>query len=172
VIDHLSAVVGPVDLLINAAGVRAWSALLAPGALDSAETVLAVNLLAPLRLAVGLASAMWRSQPDQNLRANRNIVNLSSSAGLFVYPDAGQALYGSSKSALNQLTYHLASEFWDIGVRVNAVAPDSFPGRVATGRVLEAIVALDQSACTGKIVRILPGAGEDGGGVAHTGRGS
>jgi NAD(P)-dependent dehydrogenase (short-subunit alcohol dehydrogenase family) len=143
---------GGVDLLINAAAVRAWANLLAPGAIESASAFFVVNVLAPLRLATALACACWMSDPPANLERNRNIVNVSSTAGLFVYPDTGQALYATSKAALNHLTYHLASEFWDIGIRVNAVAPDTFPERVPTSDVLDAIIELDRSDQTGQVV--------------------
>jgi NAD(P)-dependent dehydrogenase (short-subunit alcohol dehydrogenase family) len=145
---------GSVDLLINLAAVRYFSPLLKPGALDWAESLFKLNLEAPLWLSVGVAQALWRSNPADNLRMNRNIINLSSTAGLFVYPDAGQALYGTSKAALNHLTYHLASEFWDIGVRVNAIAPNTFPGIVATERVLDAIAAFDTGSQTGEVLRL------------------
>jgi NAD(P)-dependent dehydrogenase (short-subunit alcohol dehydrogenase family) len=143
-----------VDLLINAAAVRYFSPLLKPGALDWTESLFEINLQAPLRLSVGVAQALWRSNPEENLQLNRNIINLSSTAGLLVYPDLGQALYGTSKAALNHLTYHLASEFWDIGVRVNAIAPNTFPGIVPTGRVLEAIAAFDAGSQTGEVLRL------------------
>lgn len=143
---------GRIDLLINGAALRAWSHLLAPGALDTAEAQMSVNLLAPVRLAVALARAFWCLDPDTNVRFNRNIINISSTAGLFVYPDLGQALYAMSKAALNHLTYHIATDFWDIGIRVNAVAPDTFPGRVSTEEVLDAIISLDTSKLTGKVL--------------------
>lgn len=159
-IDQLIALVlaqvGGIDLLINAAAVRSWSPLLANGGQDESELVFRVNVLAPLRLSLGLAQAFWRVDPDANMQFNRNIVNVSSIAGQFVYPDLGQALYASSKAALNHLTYHMASEFWDIGVRVNAVAPNTFPGLVPTCEVLEAIVALDAGLQTGELLS-LPG---------------
>jgi NAD(P)-dependent dehydrogenase (short-subunit alcohol dehydrogenase family) len=148
VVGEVAARFETVDLLINAAAVRHFSPLLKPGALDWAEALFHINLQAPLRLSVGLAQALWRSNPADN------IVNLSSTAGLFVYPDLGQALYGTSKAALNHLTYHLASEFWDIGVRVNAIAPNTFPGIVATERVLEAIAAFDAGSQTGEVLRL------------------
>ena len=143
---------GRIDLLINCAAIRAWTNLLKPGAVDAAEMILNINVLGPLRLCVGLAQNFWRQDADANVRFNRNVINISSTAGLFVYGDLGQALYGMSKAALNHLTYHLASEFWDIGVRVNAVAPDSFPGRVATEDVLQAIINLDASEATGQVL--------------------
>jgi len=146
---------GRIDLLVNAAAARQWAPLLAPGALDPAEDMFRLNVLAPLRLAVAAARQFWRGRMDENIAERRNVVHLSSSAGAFVYEDLGQGLYSASKAALDQLTYHMASEFWDIGVRINAIAPDTFPGRVATDRVIEAIIALDQSERTGEVVSIL-----------------
>lgn len=151
---------GRIDVLVNAAAVRAWSHVLAHDALERADEAFRVNVLAPLRLCAALAHAFWCSDLDGNLCANRNVVNVSSTAGLFVYPDLGQALYSTSKAALNQLTYHLASDLWDIGVRVNAVAPDTFPGRVPTDDVLDAIAALDASDQTGQIVPVPSGNGQ------------
>ena len=145
---------GGIDLLINGAAVRHWCGLLETGGIDRAEKILKLNVLTPLRLSVGLAHAFWNSDPEANVRANRNIVNISSIAGLFIYPDLGQALYATSKAALNHLTYHLASEFWDIGIRVNAVAPDTFPGRVPIEQVIESILALDNSDMTGQVIRL------------------
>ena len=40
---------------------------------------------------------------------------------------------------------------------VNAVAPDTFPGRVRTEAVLDAIVAFDESADTGRVVEVSRG---------------
>lgn len=142
---------GRVDMLINAAATRRFSPLLADGSEAGAADVFAVNVLAPLRLSLSLARAFWRADPGANLELNRNVVNVGSTAGLHVYPDTGQALYASSKAALHHLTYHLASEFWDLGVRVNAVAPDTFPGRVAIAEVLDAIAAFDASSETGSV---------------------
>ena len=143
---------GRVDLLVNAAAVRRFSPLVLNGAGEDAEEMFKVNILAPLRLSLSLAKTFWHVDPPMNVQLNRNIVNISSTAGLFVYPDTGQALYASSKAALNHLTYHLASEFWDLGIRVNAVAPDTFPGRVSFDEVLDAIIMLDESDGTGDVL--------------------
>jgi NAD(P)-dependent dehydrogenase (short-subunit alcohol dehydrogenase family) len=146
---------GRVDLLINAAAARVWSPLMTErGSFDAATEMFQVNALAPLRLSVALARSFWIHDCDSNLRYNRNIVNISSTAGLFVYEDAGQAIYASTKAALNHLTYHTASEFWEFGIRVNAIAPDSFPGRVSLDEVMAAVVRLDASADTGQVVGI------------------
>ena len=142
---------GQIDLLINAAAYRGWSHLLSLE-VENAEAIWKLNVLAPLRLSVAIAKQHWTASPEANLKANRNIINLSSTAGLFIYPDMGQALYASSKAALNHLTYHLASEFWDIGVRVNTVAPDTFPGRISIDEVLDAVINFDRTQLTGKVL--------------------
>ena len=149
---------GRVDLLINAAAVRRFVPVLADGKEDDAARTFAVNVLAPLRLSRALARSFWKDDVGGNLELNRNVLNVGSTAGRYVYPDTGQALYASSKAALHHLTYHLASEFWDIGVRVNAVAPDTFPGRVTVDEVLEAIVGFDTSTVTGEIRELTAGA--------------
>jgi NAD(P)-dependent dehydrogenase (short-subunit alcohol dehydrogenase family) len=147
---------GKVDLLVHAAAIRCFSPLLAPGALNPAETLFNLNLVASMRLAIALAAKFWRLHCSENSHCNRNVINISSSAGLYVYPDHGQALYAASKAALNQLTYHLASEFWDIGVRVNAIAPDTFPGRVSASEVIDCVHRIAHSDCTGQVVPICP----------------
>lgn len=141
-----------VDVLINAAAHRQWAGLLHDGALRDGERHFAVNVLAPLRLAASVADKFWAACCDENIARNRNIINISSTAGLYVYPDLGQTLYSATKAALNFATYHLASEFWHIGVRVNALAPNTFPGIVSTEQVLNETLALDRGADTGRIV--------------------
>ncbi|HEV2837125.1 MAG TPA: SDR family oxidoreductase [Pyrinomonadaceae bacterium] len=151
-IDEVVSRFGRIDLLVNAAAYRVWSHLLDDDAINTAEDVLKVNVLGPLRLSVGIANRFWRADPEANVEFNRNIINVSSTAGMFVYPDLGQGIYAMSKAALINLTYHLASDFWDIGIRVNAVAPDTFPGRIPTESVLEAINGFDRSDATGQVL--------------------
>jgi NAD(P)-dependent dehydrogenase (short-subunit alcohol dehydrogenase family) len=146
---------GGVDVLVHAAGRRRWASLLAAESSRTAAEVFAVNTLAGLWLAAELARQSWTSDPEENLRQNRNVVTVASSAGLYVYPDLGQGVYAASKAALIQLSYHLASEFWDLGVRVNTIAPDTFPGRVPTDQVVDAIVAFDEGDQTGQLTTLL-----------------
>jgi NAD(P)-dependent dehydrogenase (short-subunit alcohol dehydrogenase family) len=155
VVGESLAAFGRIDWLVNAAARRGWSPLLSPAALASAASTLDLNVLVPMRLAVEVAQRFWRADPEANIANRRSVVNISSTAGLFVYPDCGQAVYATSKAALNHLTYHMASEFWDLGVRVNAVAPDTFPGRVPTEDVLDAVLAFDRSDKSGEITSIM-----------------
>ena len=160
IVAAVASHVSDVDLLVNCAAMREWHPLLDPAAVRTAPDILALNVLAPLRLSVTIAHQFWSRDIDANLAAGRNIVNISSSAGLFVYPDLGQGMYATSKAALNHMTYHLASEFWNIGVRVNAVAPDTFPTRVPIEDVLDAIATLDSGTATGQIVPLYRANGE------------
>lgn len=144
---------GCVDLLINAATFSVWSPLLEdPGLSKSAERQLRLNVIVPLRLCEILARQFWCNKTADNLRHNRNVVNISSTAGVYVFEDLGQSIYSASKAALNYLSYHLASEFWDIGVRVNALAPDAFPSNVSIDAVLSTIERIDRSTTTGQVI--------------------
>lgn len=143
-----------VDLLINAAVYSRWSRVLVPGALSEAERSFNVNVIAPLRLAVGFANVFWSGRKEENIDRNRNIINISSTSGTRIYPNSGQIIYSATKAALNYASSHLANEFNDIGVRVNAIAPTTFPHIVTTESVLEAIITLNECRTTGGLVII------------------
>jgi NAD(P)-dependent dehydrogenase (short-subunit alcohol dehydrogenase family) len=115
---------GHVDILINNAGV----AVLGPsGAATEAEfdESFAVNVKIPFFLVASLAPAMAE-------RGWGAIVNVSTMVASF--GQAGMALYGASRAALELLTKAWAAEYGPRGVRVNAVAPG--PTRT---RMMEAV---------------------------------
>ena len=115
---------GHVDILINNAGV----ALLGPSsAATEAEfdESFAVNVKIPFFLVASLAPAMAE-------RGWGSIVNVSTMVASF--GQAGMALYGASRAALELLTKAWAAEYGPSGVRVNAVAPG--PTRT---RMMEAV---------------------------------
>jgi NAD(P)-dependent dehydrogenase (short-subunit alcohol dehydrogenase family) len=103
---------GHVDILINNAGV----ALLGPSnAATEAEfdETFALNVKVPFFLVASLAPAMAE-------RGWGSIVNVSTMVASF--GQAGMAMYGASRAALELLTKAWAAEYAR-GVRVNAVAP-------------------------------------------------
>jgi NAD(P)-dependent dehydrogenase (short-subunit alcohol dehydrogenase family) len=147
---------GRVDVLVNAAALVRRERLTSL-AEDSAflDEAFKLNATVPTRLAAVLARECWIAEPNANRTANRNVVNVSSGAGLGIVDAPGLAAYSASKVALNFLTCYLSGELYGLGIRVNAIAPTTFPDLVPTERVTDEIVALDASEQTGQIIEIL-----------------
>jgi len=106
-------IAGHVDILVNNAGVFPFGPT-AEAKEAVFDDVYATNVKAPFILVGELA-------PKMAERGKGAIINVSSMVGDF--GQAGMALYGSSKAALNLLTKAWAAEFGPKGVRVNAVSP-------------------------------------------------
>jgi NAD(P)-dependent dehydrogenase (short-subunit alcohol dehydrogenase family) len=154
VVDFALSRFGRVDVLINAAAVARYAPLVDAEA--DAARMFDLNALVPLRLAAELAKRFWRARPEENASMNRNIINVSSTSAAYVYSGYGQGGYAASKAALNMLTCHLAEEFSAFGVRVNAVAPESFPHRITTESVCDAIVRMAEGKMTGEVQMLEP----------------
>lgn len=106
---------GPVDVLVNNAGIALRRPLVATSDADF-ERVLAVNLAGPFYLA-------RRLLPDMAERGWGRLVNISSISGTL--GTAGMSAYCASKWGLNGLTQALAEETKGQGVLVAAVLPGS-----------------------------------------------
>jgi NAD(P)-dependent dehydrogenase (short-subunit alcohol dehydrogenase family) len=142
-----------IDLLANAAVASTWAPMLGTDRLlASASAQLETNVIAPLRLATVVSRRFWQSRDEENRLHNRNVVNVSSVAGLRLYPGSGQSVYAASKAALNHLTGHMAEEFAAVGVRVNATAANSFPSLTPVERAARAIIDLDEGSLNGALV--------------------
>jgi NAD(P)-dependent dehydrogenase (short-subunit alcohol dehydrogenase family) len=142
-----------IDLVVNAAVFRQFGRVTDPGdnLVDWAAYQMQVNVVVPLKLCRLVALECWTSDVASNRSANRGVINISSTAGSNVY-DPRQVVYAASKAALEHVTRHLAVEFAALGIRVNALAPNTFPGIVATEDVVDALVRLDNSEMTGEVV--------------------
>ena len=119
----LAAAVGPVDVLINNAGLGRMDTpfaqgLAAPGALDDITRTIDTNVTA---LMVATAAFL----PSMVERRSGHVVNIGSMAGL--YPLAATT-YGASKAAVHRFSTNLRLELRGTGVRVTEICP----GRVAT----------------------------------------
>jgi NAD(P)-dependent dehydrogenase (short-subunit alcohol dehydrogenase family) len=142
-----------IDLLVNGAVSSFWGPILGSDDLRrSGYSQFVTNVLVPLNLAAAVARQTWQGRDEENRLYNRNVVNVSSVAGLRIYAGLGQSIYAASKAALNQLTGHMAEEFAPLGVRVNATAANSFPSIVSTARAADAIVRLDEGRDNSTIV--------------------
>lgn len=117
-VEEVERAVGPLHVLVNNAGIFE-SAPALELSLDLYRRVLAVNLDAPVMLAVHAARGMVE-------RGYGRIVNITSVHGQV--GEEGALAYDVAKSGLNQATRTLAVELGRYGVLVNAVAP----GFVAT----------------------------------------
>jgi 3-oxoacyl-[acyl-carrier protein] reductase len=104
---------GRVDILVNNAGITR-DKLLANMDESRWDSVVAVNLVAPLALAEGLVA-------NGVLGEGGRVVGLSSMAG--IAGNRGQTNYAATKAGMIGLTDTLSASYADRGITVNAVAP-------------------------------------------------
>ncbi len=107
---------GPVDLLVNAAGIYRIAPLVEMD-LDEWEEVLAVNLRGSWLVAREVARGLIAAGPPGS------IVNISSTAGLIADRAEPAAHYNASKAGVIALTKQMAVEWARHGIRANAVCP-------------------------------------------------
>lgn len=142
-----------IDILVNAAAAGVWAQMLNGNRLlESALEQFETHVILPLRLSSLIAEYFWRDREAENREFNRAIVNVSSTAGIYIYPGSGQSIYSASKAALNYLSMHMGDEFRSLGVRVNALAPTSFPQQIPTESAAEGIRRLAESDANGRIL--------------------
>jgi 3-oxoacyl-[acyl-carrier protein] reductase len=104
---------GRADILVNNAGITRDKLL---ANMDEArwDSVVAVNLLAPLRLTEGLVD-------NGTIGAGGRVIGLSSMAG--IAGNRGQTNYAATKAGMIGLTDALSAAYAEKGITVNAVAP-------------------------------------------------
>lgn len=107
---------GRCDILVNNAGIGAFGKPLHETEPETWDALMATNLRAPYLLIRAFAPLMIAA-------GSGHIINISSLAGH--NPLKNGAAYAASKWGLNGLTYSLAEELREFGVRVSAVAPGS-----------------------------------------------
>lgn len=105
---------GAVDVLINNASILGHRGTLADQPIGQWRSVLEVNL-------TGALVAIQAVLPGMRVRGGGSIINVSSGVG--DRPRAGWGAYAVSKAALEALTWNLALEERETGVRANVVDP-------------------------------------------------
>lgn len=131
IFDVAEAKLGPVDILINNAGVFAEEDNIMTASKKEMHAVYRVNVEGTLYM---MREFVLRYHERQGVSGR--IINLSTDATEFF---ASQVIYGSSKAAVEAMTRGVSLEIAHLGITVNAVAP----GPVQTGwldRVSEKLI--------------------------------
>lgn len=120
------AALGPVDALVNNAGIFRAADFLEISEADW-DAVIAVNLKGAFLVGQAVARSMAA-------HGGGAIVNMSSVNGVMAIPSI--ASYNASKGGIDQLTRVMALALADRGIRVNAVAPGTIATELAKNAVL------------------------------------
>jgi len=114
VLRRMAAEIGPVDVLINSAGIIGPNKPLVETAAEEWRRVFDVNVL-------GTVNTMRIFVPGMCERGWGRVVNFASMAGKDGNPDL--SIYSASKAAVIGLTKSAGKELATTGVLVNAIAP-------------------------------------------------
>ena len=150
-VEALAEATGPVDVLLNNAGILHVGPFLEMTP-DAIERMIATNLTGPILLARAVARAMVE-------RGAGVIVNTASQIAFTGGPE--RAIYGTAKAGLVQFTRAAAAELAPHGVRVVALAP----GRTLTPLTEEQLADPDHLAAS--LARIPAGRLGDAGEMAR-----
>jgi 3-oxoacyl-[acyl-carrier protein] reductase len=106
---------GPVDVLVNGAGILKTSALI-DATIEDWDDVCRVNLS-------GVYYCCKAVLPGMAEQRRGSIVNIASVSAMKGGGTFGNVLYGTTKAGVVALTKGMARELGPLGIRVNAVAP-------------------------------------------------
>lgn len=112
-VNKATADVGPIDVLINNAGLSIKGSIVDLSTHDF-DRVIAVNLRGPFLTCKFIVPSMIE-------RSRGNIINLGSRQADWV--DASHIVYGPSKAALNRFSQNMAEDLKPFNIAVNAMSP-------------------------------------------------
>lgn len=122
-IANTAAALGPVDVLINNAGIMPMG-----GFLDESDTISDLQIDINLR---GVIHGMKAALPGMLARGRGHVVNVASLAGRFGIP--GATVYTATKFAVVGLTEAAAAEYRSCGVEFSVVMPSKVRTELAAG---------------------------------------
>lgn len=117
---------GYLDILINNAGISGIVPQTAlESGIDSFKEVYETNVYGVVRVTQAFIDLLRRSSEPRIVNVSTSVGSLSlqSNPNWPAYDYAKYAVYGSSKSAVNMYTVHLAYELRDTAFKINAVCP-------------------------------------------------
>jgi NAD(P)-dependent dehydrogenase (short-subunit alcohol dehydrogenase family) len=123
VVPQVVDLLGPPDILVNAAGNIFSSEPAEKESVDDIRRTLDLNLIAPFRLSQDCFPYMLDA-------GGGAIVHVSSISGRVGIPGIPQASYAASKMGLSGLTAELAVQWARHSIRVNTVAPGFFRSEI------------------------------------------
>jgi len=160
--DRIESQLGPVGVLVNAAGGNRPDATLPPGAdfcslgLEAWKDVFDLNLvggvLLPCQVFGRRMLTRFGNSPVPENAESSSIINIASMSGII--PLSRVVAYSAAKAAVLNLTQFLAREWATRGVRVNAISPGFFPAEQNRGLLYNADGSL--SARGGQIIGHTP----------------
>ena len=130
---------GGIDALVNNAGASIFAPIEATS-IDQMRDLMEVNLMGPMRL-IQLALPHMRS------RGQGRIINVSSLSGIIPLPYVG--LYGATKHAFDAMSFSLAAELREFGIKVTIITPSGFKTSIAEN-LWEPAIAIDDATYTAR----------------------
>lgn len=127
-IDHAETQIGPIDVLINNAGILRRGPL-EDIANEDFDHIMTANVSSVYYVTHTVI-------PHMIARRSGKIINMSSISAATGRPS--NAPYGVSKAAITSLTYNMAAEWGHHGITANAIAPGFIAGGMNTDNVKNA----------------------------------
>lgn len=140
-----TADLGPLDVLVNNAGVVVAGPFLATSA-DEQQLQVDVNV-------GGVARGMRLALPSMVERGRGHVVNMASAAGLIPAPAAG--IYSATKHAVVGLTEAVRFELRRTGVHLTSVQPTFVRTEMAAGLSLRLLPKVSPETVAAAVLRVL-----------------